>query len=342
MFMTSKRILLVSETKSQILDKIREKFREINAQLMDLNRVTTELVENQDLIVLLGSDKGFLRLHQLMKERTVPVLGIAPSGEIGFLTEISTNEIKKAVEAITNDEYSIEECLRISVWVDGEPGLYAVNDAAIFPFRSATLMEYELIVDNRLIWRDYSDGIVIATPIGSTAYAMSAGGPLIMSNVDVLSVVPVNSVDLTRRPLIVSSKSEIVITEIHSRHRCEVIVDGLQRRKIRREVRIKKARENMKIVRLMKEKIFEDRLVKKIKLAEELMKAPPSVKLILRILQEYGPLSLRDIITKSMLPPRTVRYALSYLASRGLIRKKTMIRDVRRSIYELSEKISEI
>ena len=87
-------------------------------------------------------------------------------------------------------------------------------------------MEHVLRIDANDIWHDKSDGVIISTPTGSTAYSMSAGGPMVLQKALVFLVVSVNSLDNTRRPLIVPSQSKLEITDIISRYHCEVVLDG--------------------------------------------------------------------------------------------------------------------
>src|SRR3990170_4660485 len=92
-----------------------------------------------------------------------------------------------------------------------------INNLEVFTSKSATLMKYTLRVNGEEVWHDSSDGVIISTPIGSSAYSMSAGGPVIFQDSPVFGIISVNSLDVTRRPLIVSNESLIEVDDISSR-----------------------------------------------------------------------------------------------------------------------------
>ncbi|WP_243674867.1 hypothetical protein [Vulcanisaeta distributa] len=138
---------------------------------------------------------------------------------LSFLNSVDITNLDKALTTIVDGNYDIEEILRLSVNIKGKKLPYAINEVAIFPARSAMTLEYSLYVNNEYLWHDVADGLIISTPTGSTAYAMSAGGPLIHSRAQVIEIVPVNSTNLARVPVIVPSDSVIMIRDLISRSR---------------------------------------------------------------------------------------------------------------------------
>ena len=198
-------------------------------------------------------------------------------------------------------------------------------------------MEYSLRVDGDEVWHDSSDGIIVSTPIGSSAYSMSAGGPVIFQDSNVFGIISVNSLDVIRRPLIVSNTSLIEIDEISSRLHCEVVLDGIDRFKVNRIVEVEKFPPPAQIVRMKKDSTAISALAKKVKLAEELFNMPPSSKLLLKILEYEGAMTQKELTKKTMLPDRTVRMAMSHLLEKGYVTKKVSIRDSRQKIYEISK-----
>lgn len=289
-----------------------------------------------DLLIVIGGDGDVLQAFHKIGRAKVPVLGVNDSNESSFLTEISIKNFREALKKLINGEYRIEEATRLNVIVDEKELPPALNEVAIFSSKSATLIEYLLIVDKEAIWRDYSDGIIISTPTGSTAYSMSAGGPMVLHNAEAFVIVSVNSLDVTRRPLIISDRSYIEISEISSAHGCEVIVDGTYRVKVREKVEVFKFPEPARFVRPSESLKAMEKMVKKVRLAEELLKMPPSAKLILKTLEYEGPLTQKDLVKKTMLPDRTARLALSLLIERGLVRRRSMLRDARQKVYYIS------
>ena len=304
-------------------------------------RLSEDQLEGFDLVVVVGEDRDVLTVSHAMRERVVPVLGLSVSGNSTFLMEAGVGEVESVVEKLGAGEYHVAEVSRLSVSLDGssEGVPCALNEVAVFPSRSATLMEHTLVVDDEVVWRDYSDGVIVATPTGSTAYALSAGGPILLPSSKAFVVVSVNSLDLTRRPLVVSEDSVIEIREVSSRCDCEVVVDGSHRFKVEDRVVIRRAERPALFVRLSRGSDTARRIAKKVMLAKELMDMPPSAKLILKILEYEGPLTQKDIIAKTLLPPRTVRHALSILMSRGLVHKQPLLRDARQDLYYVATEL---
>lgn len=291
------------------------------------------LKDDYDLFLIIGDDKTVLRAFHELSLFEVPFLGINYTNNIGFLTEISFNDLDWAMDRLLSDDYTVEECNTLTSLIDYEIEAFAINDICIFPSKSATIMKYDLWVDGEYIWCDMADGIIIATPIGSTAYSMSAGGPMLLTKVRALVVTPVNSIDLTRRSLIIPSESKVEINELECSRDIEAIADGIERYKVRETIILSGNGRKLKLIRLKRSSHAYDRLYKKVELAKALIEMPPSAKLVLKVLEYEGPMTQKDIVQRTLLPPRTVRYALSLLLRKGLVMKTPNLRDARQSMY---------
>lgn len=298
--------------------------------LTDIRDVTNSIA------LVVGSDSDVLKAFQELGDKDVPVLGISDAEVKGFLTESTLNDLRSSMESIISGNYKIEESTRLLVSVDDKHRITATNEAALFSSKSATLIEYTLNIDDEIVWRDYGDGVIIATPLGSSAYALSAGGPMVAHKARVFVIVPVNSLDVTRRPLVVSDESKIKINGIHSRSKCEVIVDGNIRLKVYNNIKIEKHSVPAKLIRLLGSSYVLEKMARKVQLAEELLKIPPSAKLILKTLEYEGPLTHRELVRKTMLPERTIRQALAILIGKGMVKRKPLLRDARRRIYYIA------
>ncbi len=288
-------------------------------------KVSTELNEdlsNYDIIGIAGTDRFIIMNIHKLNSWDGPVLTIGFG--IGFLNSIDITNLDKALQAIMSGDYEIEDILRLTVDIKGKKLPNAVNEVAIFPARSAITIEYSLFINGEYLWHDVADGLIISTPTGSTAYAMSAGGPLIHSGAKVFEVVPVNSTNLARVPIIVSDSSVIEIRDIISKSRVEAIIDGSVRTYVGNEVRIS-AGKPLKLVRVGGVSSTVGRYEKKISLMAN-MDLPPSAKFILKILEYEGQLTQKEIAEKTMLPSRTVRNAISILMRRGLIKRQVILR----------------
>jgi len=314
-----------------ILELLKNKLEAIGIYVKVISKDLTSV--DTDFVLVGGGDKGILHyLHQI-GNNSPPVIGIYESDSTGFLAQIEIKDINDAINRLKRGEYSIDEATRIAVKVDNYDIIPALNDVTIFPYRSATLMEYKLRINNEDIWHDKSDGIIISTPIGSTAYSMSAGGPMILRGAKVFDIVSINSLDITRRPLIVSDDSKIEIDDIISRYHCEVIIDGDIRVRVKNKVMCFKHEYPAKLVRFANQAL--SLITKKVKLAEDMLGMPPSAKLVLKTLEYEGSMSQKELVNRTMLPERTVRLALSHLLNKGYVKKRVSLRDARQRIYEL-------
>ncbi len=326
-------LIVYKKAMESVINSIKKAVDEFEVRYKIVEDIIDQDLDTSELVIVVGGDREVLQAFHRIGKAKVPVLGVNDSNESSFLTEISIKDFRETLKKLRDREYTIEESTRLNVIVDDKELPPALNEVAIFSSKSATLIEYLLTVDKEVIWRDYSDGVIISTPTGSTAYSMSAGGPMVLHSAEAFAIVSVNSLDVTRRPLIVSDKSHIRISEISSTHGCEVIVDGTYRAKVRERVETSKFSEPARFVRPSESSKAMEKMVKKVRLAEELLKMPPSAKLILKTLEYEGPLTQKDLAKKTMLPDRTTRLALSLLIERGLVNRRSMLRDARQKVY---------
>ena len=175
-----------------------------------------------DCILVLGGDKGVRNYFHRTFNSSIPVLGINESESDGFLAQVDLKQFSTYAKRLKKMDYRVEDVTRLGVKIDGKSVYPVLNDVAVFPSKSAMLMEHILRINGDEVWHDSSDGIIISTPIGSSAYSMSAGGPVIFQDSSVFGIISVNSLDIIRRPLIVSNDSVIEIDEISARLYCEV------------------------------------------------------------------------------------------------------------------------
>jgi NAD+ kinase len=171
-----------------------------------------QLGESIDLAVALGGDGTMLRAARLVAEQEKPVLGIN-LGQLGFLAMFAPDEAKVALTAALAGKLPRAERMRIAVTYTrqgAEPVIrYALNDSVLHQGAMARLIEVNAYCDRQLIAAYRADGLIIATPTGSTAYNMAAGGPIVVPGQAAMTLTPICAHALTNRPLIVSAKSTI-------------------------------------------------------------------------------------------------------------------------------------
>lgn len=292
-----------------------------------------------DCIIVMGGDRGVRNYFHKVSDSapSPPVLGISEGEASGVLAQIEMREFQSYVNILKKQNYTIEEVPRLGMEIDGRRSYPVLNDIAVFPSKSAMLMEHTLRVNGDEVWHDNSDGVIVSTPIGSSAYSMSAGGPMLFQDAAVFEIISVNSLDTTRRPIIVANNSAIEIDDISARLRCEVVLDGLDRYKVNKIIKCTQFFPPARVVRLKKNPTAISALAKKVHLAEDLLSMPPSAKLLLKTLEYEGALTQKDLANKTLLLDRTVRLALTHLLKRGYVKKKISIRDARQKIYEISK-----
>ncbi|MFU8816107.1 MAG: NAD(+) kinase [Pseudomonadales bacterium] len=173
-----------------------------------------QLGERCDLIVVVGGDGSLLGVARDLAHFNVPVLGINRGG-LGFLADIPPDQIDARLPAVLEGSFSTEEhfLLEAGVFQDGrETGRSAaLNDVVVHLGAISRMMEFSLWVDGQFVYEQRSDGLIVASPTGSTAYSLSAGGPIMHPSLDAIVIVPMFPHTLTSRPLMVRGQSEICI-----------------------------------------------------------------------------------------------------------------------------------
>ena len=144
--------------------------------------ITKSKSKQVDCVIVLGGDKGVRNYFHKTFDTVSPVLGISEGEASGFLAQIDLREFSSYVNVLKKQKYTIEEVPRLGVKIDGKNVYPVLNDVAVFSSKSAILMEHTLRVNGEEVWHDNSDGIIISTPIGSSAYSMSAGGPVLFQD----------------------------------------------------------------------------------------------------------------------------------------------------------------
>ena len=166
-----------------------------------------EFVKKVDIVVVFGGDGTLLNAARKYLNYDIPILGIN-MGNVGFLTDISTDNFEKTIKEVLDGNYKIEERNLVSAKF-GNNHLYGLNEVVIHSGAYAQLMRYRLNVNDKVVYEQRSDGLIIATPTGSTAYALSAGGPIIHPSLDVWTILPMLPQSLSSRPFVISTDEKV-------------------------------------------------------------------------------------------------------------------------------------
>jgi NAD+ kinase len=189
----------------------------------------SELVDHVDLLLVLGGDGTLLHGAALVADRGVPILGVN-LGHLGFLTSCAPADAQVALARAIDGELPMEERLRLCVKVTRKGGeivtRHACNDAVVSQGALARLIELEALLDEHLITRYRADGLIVATPTGSTAYTLSAGGPIVAPDVRAFVVTPICPHTLTNRPVVVPASGRVTIRLTSPVDHVQLTVDG--------------------------------------------------------------------------------------------------------------------
>ncbi|MFK7731194.1 MAG: NAD(+) kinase [Pseudomonadales bacterium] len=170
--------------------------------------------ESCDLAIIVGGDGSLLGAARKLAQYDIPLLGVN-RGKLGFLTDILPDQVEEQVGAILRGEYQMEKRFLLEAVLsrDGQPigKSEAVNDVVLDSGKSARMIEYELFIDDEFVFSQRADGLIVSSPTGSTAYALSGGGPIMHPKLDALVLVPMFPHTLSTRPIVVDGNSEIKV-----------------------------------------------------------------------------------------------------------------------------------
>ena len=162
-----------------------------------------------DLIIVFGGDGTLLGAARKFINSDIPILGIN-MGTVGFLTDVNIENFESVIGDIFEGDYVLEERSLVEAkFADQEA--FGLNEVLIHSGSYAQLMRYRLLIDGKTVYEQRSDGLIVATPTGSTAYALSAGGSIIHPELNIWNIIPMMSQSLSSRPLIVSNKKSMEI-----------------------------------------------------------------------------------------------------------------------------------
>ncbi|QXJ20042.1 NAD kinase [Actinomadura graeca] len=203
--------------------------REIGCVGVDVMPGTAVAAEDAEVVMVLGGDGTLLRGADLTRGSRTPLLGVN-LGHVGFLAEAERDDLAATVDRVVDRRYDVEERMTIDVTVRRNGSVmgttWALNEASIEKAERERMLEVVAEIDGRPLSNWGCDGVVCATPTGSTAYAFSAGGPVVWPEVEALLVVPISAHSLFARPLVVSPRSVVAVEVLEGTSRAVLWCDG--------------------------------------------------------------------------------------------------------------------
>ena len=195
-----------------------------NQPIIDSKNKISEL----DFMLVLGGDGTFLSCARAVEHRGTPILGIH-LGDLGFLAKVTLENIFQRLDQVAEGKFSVEKRSMVKASIlknDSSLTQYGLNDFVVSNGESHRMLTAEVYVDDNRVSEYKADGLIIATPTGSTAYSLSSGGPIISPDVDSFVITPISAHTLNSRPLVVSAKSTIKINFSSYNQNIMFITDG--------------------------------------------------------------------------------------------------------------------
>lgn len=177
-----------------------------------------------DMIIAVGGDGTILRTQNFISSKRIPVFGIN-MGTVGFLTEIDPEDTFGALKEVLSGNYFVEKRTQLQIW-QNQKIHSALNEVVLMTRRPAKMLHIQISVDEEVAEELRADGVIIATPSGSTAYSMSAGGPIVDPRVEAFIIVPICPFKLGARPTVVPNESQIKVKLLREGKKAITVIDG--------------------------------------------------------------------------------------------------------------------
>ncbi len=286
------------------------------------------------LVMVIGDDGFILETFRRLGTAQTPVFTIASNQS--FLSSADSLNFKHYLKLIKENKFKVFKKSRLVARFDKIKSPICLNDISLFSSKSASLIKHTLILNDDIFWKDTGDGLVIATPTGSTGYSLSAGGPIILGEPNIITLTPISSME-KHSSVVVSDTTKIRLTNIEG-HNPTLIMDGEVRIPVKtKELLIEKSPYTANFVVFSKEHSLESKLRKRTITTDfnSLRNLPASSKLIYKLLMHEGDMTQKEIINASLLPERTVRYSLNILIKKKVVSNKTSFKDARQNVYSV-------
>ena len=191
----------------------------------DFSNDVDAFIQQVDLVLVFGGDGTILKAAKDFIIGNKPILGIN-MGNVGFLTDVSLDNLSKLLQEIFSGDFVIEERSLVQATI-GAVEIFGLNEIVIHSGSSAQLMQYSLELDEKTVYELRADGLIISTSTGSTAYSLSAGGSIISPKLDVWSIIPILSHNLSSRPFVISSEQTLTVNLIDGpKNEASISADG--------------------------------------------------------------------------------------------------------------------
>lgn len=206
------------------------------------------LCKSVDALISIGGDGTLIATARSTFTFNKPILGIN-MGHLGFLTDLQRNEVENFLPNLKNGNYTIANHMMLEGYIEGQESFFALNDIILTRLSDAEMIHLGAYIDGEYFNAYYGDGLIIATPTGSTAYNISAGGAVVYPFSQNILLTPICAHSLTQRPLILPSSFEISI-ELGKQGSCNIVIDGQENKplKFHQKIKIKAKNNGVKLI----------------------------------------------------------------------------------------------
>ena len=253
-----------AEAVSRFLDSVRRRGgevcieREFHNYLSRSHDLVIEAAEvfsgtyfDADFIVSMGGDGTLLKAANYVGDRQLPIIGVN-TGRLGFLADTKADDIETTIDAIFDGKFSTEEHAVIEVKGDISGSPYALNDIAVLKRDNASMISITAYINGEYLTTYQADGLIVATPTGSTAYSLSNGGPIVAPQSGIICLTPVAPHSLNVRPIVIPDTAEITLSVESRSHNFLVAIDGRSEKCLEgTTLTIRRAAHNIKIMRML-------------------------------------------------------------------------------------------
>jgi NAD+ kinase len=230
---------------------------DVDAEEIEVPPLSKADVKQIKFVISMGGDGSILNLVHKYPHLNVPILGIN-LGHLGFMADVPVTDLYPSLNDLIAGLYTIEERLMLEGETEKKEQFFCVNDIVVHRGKIPNLIEMAIHVGGVYVNNFVSDGLIVATPTGSTAYSLAAGGPIISPNLDAILITPVSPHTISNRPLVLTADQEIQIQYVSEYSPVELHVDGLECKELRvgETIRIRKAKRRFRLVSLNRREYF--------------------------------------------------------------------------------------
>lgn len=226
---------------------------EVTRQLLAKNGFT--ISERPDFIIAMGGDGTLLTTANVYGKKGIPILGVNLGG-LGFLTDVTFNELRDTLSEIKDKKFRFEKRMVVKARFN-KTTFYALNDITISTRIPGRVVEFSAIINTDYICRFIADGIIVATPTGSTAYSLATGGPILLPSAEAIILTPIAPHTLSVRPLVLPAESRIEL-QVGKKGKAVLVADGQRSKLIKRDhvIKCERAHYYVKLIKPLRTTFF--------------------------------------------------------------------------------------